>query len=144
MSHMPKCDVFVRILLMHVTNTKCEKIRFSRVHCSPREYQSTRGSTCDASVDGSRRTGTWRFAGDHHQHSSSGLWGLWMAFIAYKLTFRSRFAYILTQKRNVRFIRFCIFWTSKVVSKKKKKKKKILNNIYISISKTGFESKLEA
>ena len=26
--------------------------------------------------------------------------------------------YILTQKRNVRFIRFCIFWTSKVVRKK--------------------------
>ena len=32
-------------------------------------------------------------------------------------------------KRNVRFIRFCIFWTRKVVSKKKKKKwiKKIKN-----------------
>ena len=25
MSHMPKCDVFVRILHMHVTNMKCDK-----------------------------------------------------------------------------------------------------------------------
>ena len=33
------------------------------------------------------------------------------------------YEYILTQKRNIRFKRFCIFW-SKVVSKKKKKKKK--------------------